>query len=324
MAKQRRGDATLDHVTTAKLFAIANGTDDAAAAAAIALLDDLEDAQPEVTRETQDRIEGRWVRAMQHRGLEPWKPPNQIVAAWFDGLRETNGWAAIAVQARCLRSAFLRRGLPDPTADPLVVRTLAALRVNARTKTRAHEPLLVEDYLRVRRALKTSSLIDLRDRTAIGLSFHGALKPGQVLGLDVLDIAFEPQGVLVHVRRSGRSRRVEIARMAGDDVVGDLRDYLDRTGIVDGSLFRPLTGGKVAASRLTTKSLALALKTGLRRAGIDDRRYSWSGLRLGFIASAGLRNMDELELAIRAGFGSVRKLRQRLDALGSHGHLLLD
>jgi hypothetical protein len=47
VAKQRRGDATLDHMTTAKLFAIANGTDDAAAAAAIALLDDLEDAQLE-------------------------------------------------------------------------------------------------------------------------------------------------------------------------------------------------------------------------------------------------------------------------------------
>lgn len=325
VARRDRGDANLDHLSTARLIAIANGDDDEAAYVAIELLDRIEDGMSERTMQAYDRIEDRWLLLNAHRGLDPWNGPKEVLAEWLHSLREKHGWPSLQQHIRAIQEAFLRRGHPDPTADPLVRRTIAALRVNAGGTHRGQEALLVEDYLRLRATIPAETLGDHRDRVAIGSGFHGMLTVAEICDLDVPDVEFVTAGLVLHVRRHRGVRRVEIPRVAGDEVVADVRAWIERAGLSDGPFMREVRhDGVVTGHRLSRKALPLVLKRRLRAAGMDARRYSWGSLRDGFLASAHLRGVDEVELAMRAGYRGLRSLRGRLAEINAHGRPLLD
>ena len=318
-----RGGA-VDHTSIAELIAVANGTDDEAAMAAIHLLDDISDDRADVTHHMLDLIEAKWIRAMLPRGIDPWAAPPEVLAGWLDALREHHGWPSIAVHVRTVRDGHIRRGLPDPMAHPLVIRTLASLRTNCRNNPRGHEPLLVEDYVRLRAAIPATRTRDVRDRLIMGFAYRGPMEIGEIANLMVRDVDLRPGGIVLRTRRRGSVRKIEIEHIKSDDIAADLVDYLARTGIEDGPLLRSMPYEVPLPETMTLKTLTKIFKERVRQAGLDPRRYGFGSLRLGFMASAKLRGVDEIEIAKRAGYQGIKAFRYRLETIGAHGKPLLD
>ena len=66
-----------------------------------------------------------------------------------------------------------------------------------------------------------------------------------------------------------------------------LAAWLEAAGIESGPVFRPINkAGKVAASRLTDRSVANIVKAYAGRAGFDASTYFGHSLRSGFLTSA--------------------------------------
>jgi integrase len=107
--------------------------------------------------------------------------------------------------------------------------------------------------------LSPTSLIGVRDRALLLVGFAGAFRRSELVSLDVADIAFNADGLVVQVRRSktdqeGEGRKVGLPFGSNPLTcpVRSLRAWLDMAGIVSGPIFRPVDRhGNLGTQRLT-------------------------------------------------------------------------
>lgn len=219
-------------------------------------------------------------------------------------------------RAMVVRLVHNQAGLPDPTSDPMVQQVLSGIR---RTHGRAHEkkaPIIVEDLKRVIGAIP-STLIGHRDRALLLLGFQTALRRSELVGLDVEDLEYTSQGIVVTIRRSktdqeGEGRRVGVpyARTPGMCAVRAVKAWLHVAGIKTGPIFRPIDRhDNVRDRRLTDHSVAVLVKSRAEAAGLDPEKFAGHSLRSGFATSCAMVGMEERDIAKQTGHQSMRVLR---------------
>jgi integrase len=183
--------------------------------------------------------------------------------------------AAIAVMHRAA-------GHEAPTAHGVVRATLAGICRERGVAPRPKTALLVGE---LRAALATCSdrCIDVRDRALLLVGFAGALRRSEFVGLDVGDIRFEGEGVVLQLRRSKTNQEgalEEVAVLYGSDPhtcpVRALQTWLATSGLVGGPLFRAVDrAGRIGAGRLTARIVGQRLKKKIgERCGLDPQSYA--------------------------------------------------
>ena len=179
-------------------------------------------------------------------------------------------------------------------------------------------------------------LIDVRNRALLALAYDTMLRRSELAALDVGDLVEEVRGgATVLVRRGktdpeGHGAVVYAAR----DTVGLVRDWLDRSGIADGRLFRSLTRAEQLGERLDPSQIPRIFKAMARRAGLPDAvvdRLSGhsarvgaaqdmiaAGIELGAILQAGrwkttamVHRYGERLLARRSGAAQLARMQRR-------------
>src|SRR5207249_3655577 len=117
---------------------------------------------------------------------------------------------------------------------------------------------------------------ELRDRALLLVGFAGAFRRSELIAIDVSDLDFVVEGVVVVLRRSktdqmGEGRRVAVPKGPPTACpVQSLRDWLDVAGIKEGPVFRAVSKvGAVSDLRLTPAAVTLILKDRATRAGLD-------------------------------------------------------
>lgn len=145
--------------------------------------------------------------------------------------------AAIAVMHRSA-------GHNSPTAHAIVRATLAAICRERGIAPRPKTALLV-DELRTVLATCRERTIDVRDRALVLVGFAGALRRSEFVGLDIGDVRFEAEGVVLRLRRSKTNQEgalEEVAVLYGSDPrtcpVRALQAWLATSGLGTGPLFR--------------------------------------------------------------------------------------
>jgi integrase len=149
-----------------------------------------------------------------------------------------------------------------------------------------------------------------RDRAILTLGFAAALRRAELVALDVRDVEFVRQGVVVHVRRGktdqeGRGRIAGVfhgTRAAYSCPVKLLRAWLKVRGRKDGPLF-PSTG---ATGRLTCAAVNKIVKRSVELVGLDASRYSAHSLRAGFVTAAAEAGVPESLIMQRTGHRSIQ------------------
>jgi len=199
----------------------------------------------------------RYLEEIGGAGLQPSGIDAKVLrryTAWLN----TQGYAATTIARRlaCLRSFFkhLRRE-EILSADPS-----AGLR-NPRQPKRLPRCFSVEEVIRLLDSIDLGSDAGLRDRAMLEVLYGGGLRVSELMGLDLVDLDFETE--LVLVRGKGRRERLSpVGKMAMECV----RHYL--------TVRRPRVASEPAlflnrfGRRLTTRSVGRLLEAHLIRAGL--------------------------------------------------------
>lgn len=145
----------------------------------------------------------------------------------------------------------------------------------------------------------------LRDRAILTLGWFGAFRRSELAALDITDVTFTSEGLVVRVRRSktdqegvGREVGIPYAGAPALCPVRALRAWLDASGIERGLLFR--ASGRTVA-RVVQRSASAA--------GLDPARFGGHSLRAGFATTAAKKGRSLDAIMRQTGHRSERVAR---------------
>lgn len=227
----------------------------------------------------------------------------------------------VADHAEILAIATLRRrlatiakvhaanGYPNPVDSEPVKMTMRGIRRTHGKPQRQARPLACADLLRMVGDPKTSQ--EMRDQALLLIGFAGAFRRSELVALDVEDLEFIDDGLLITLRRSktdqdGAGRQIPIPFARGNICpVRALRRWLEFAGICEGPIFRGVTRmGRVLEDRLTAQSVALILRKRMSRLGLSTDRVSGHSLRSGFVTSAAKVGASIAKISVQTGHRS--------------------
>jgi integrase len=198
-------------------------------------------------------------------------------------------------------------GLPDPSKSELVRAVVQGIRREHGGRQRQATPLMHEDLLALLDRLPNNAR-GARDRALILLGFAAAMRRSELVGVDVRDLRFTPQGMVVLVRRSktdqegvGREIAVPLGRTSVCPVAG-LQEWLQVARIESGPVFRAVNmAGVVSSERLSDQVVSMIVKRAVATIGLPAETYSGHSLRSGLVTSAARMGVDALMIQQQTG-----------------------
>jgi site-specific recombinase XerD len=165
---------------------------------------------------------------------------------------------------------------------------------------------------RLLRATPPRSAAGARDRVMLLLGFAGGLRTRELVALDISNISVTDERLRIRlpssagVWHSGGVVTIPRGERAATCPVRAVRAWYAISGIRWGPLFRPIDRhGRVRATRLTDRAVALVIKRAARRAGLDPARYAGHSLRAGFVTAALAGGAPERIIRAQTGLRSL-------------------
>jgi site-specific recombinase XerD len=185
---------------------------------------------------------------------------------------------------------------------------------NARQKT----PVTVEQLRLVCTTIWTgSSAAELRNKAILVFGFASALRQSSITALDLADVHFVEQGVVVSIHREkqdqvGEGREIAIAYGSHVETcpVRHLAAWLKVRGTAPGPLFTAIADGKPVIERLYSRYVSKVVKLAMRSLSLDPKSFGGHSLRSGLISEALLQGIDSIVLATYTGHRSLNSLRR--------------
>jgi len=241
----------------------------------------------------------------------------QTVALYVTDL---GGRAAVATVCRRLVTISVTHkegDLDSPTAHKLVREVLSGLKRTRGTAQRKKTALTSDLMKAVLLEVGADSLKAKRDRAILLVGLTGALRRSEIAALDVTDLRFQKEGVVVLIRRSktdqvgvGAEVAMRANPVAGLCVVRALREWIATAGITEGPLFRTfaLNGGGLHDRRIAGQDVARIVRRVTQRAGLEGD-FAGHSLRAGFVTSAARQGVAEASIMNVSRHKSVAILR---------------
>jgi integrase len=246
-----------------------------------------------------------------------------------DYLAQYAGKLSVATLIRRIASiskAHSAKGLRNPARSELVKSTLRGIkRVHGQPQRRA-KPLTKEDLFSVL-AVMGDSLKDVRDKALLMVGFAGGFRRSELTAINFTDIETVRQGMVIHVRRSktdqegvGRNVGIPHGRTRWCPVMA-LNDWLERAGIEDGPVFRPVDRhGNLLDGRLSGEAVSLVIKERVAAVGLEPNEFSGHSLRAGLATSAAAAGVSSWKIRQQTGHASDAMLARYI----REGELFID
>lgn len=212
-----------------------------------------------------------------------------------------------------------QEGFASPTKTDQVRSVWRGIRRALGTSVKGKEPLLTEDIKAIVEQLDDESVIDVRDKAIILLGFAGAFRRSELVSINVEDLEFREEGLVVHLESSktdqdGEGRQVPIPH--GQDQktcpVNSTWNWLqlaDDDG--EGPLFRSVTrGGRIKDNRISGRTVNRVVKKRVGGIGLDPTEFGSHSLRAGFATEAAKRGVPEREIMRQTGHSSRETVRR--------------
>lgn len=249
------------------------------------------------------------------QGAESLPAAPEIVAAYFTDRARTLKVASLQVRKSAIARAHHEAGQESPTEHPTVRGLLRGIRRTKGTAPEKVAPAVIDD-VRAMVAALPKDLRGLRDRAVILLGFAGAFRRSELAALELRDLAWRAEGLLVTLRRSktdqegaGAEKGIPFGR--GETCpVQAVRAWVDAAGITEGPLFRGVDRwGRLAAEGLNDRTIARTVQSAAEAAGLDGRHFAGHSLRAGFATTAAAAGVEERAIQSQTGHRSVSVLR---------------
>jgi site-specific recombinase XerD len=253
----------------------------------------------------------------QARSQSPLPATPETVALYITDLARTRKPGTLTRRLSAISQAHQIAGVESPTKAAKVRLVLAGIRRTKGTAATAKTPVLVNDLRRMA-ALLPKGLLGVRDRALLLVGFCGAFRRSELVALDRGDVEFTREGLVVNIRRSktdqeGERRKIGIPYGSNSDTcpIRSLQDWIERSGITEGSLFRPINRhGKMAAARLSAAAVAEIVKRYAGAVGLDASGFAGHSLRSGLATSAAMAGASERSIMNQTGHRSVNTVRR--------------
>lgn len=265
---------------------------------------------------------------LSERGLgTAWAEPRTVALyvrhrATVGGARGPWKVSSLAQALAAISEAAKAAGLPSPRESSIVREEWKGLRRTVGTAPDRAAPLLAADLARVVDALP-ATLGGLRDRALLVLGFACALRRSELAALDVADLRFTPDGLVITVRRSKVDQEGEGATIGapyGSNPstcpVRTVRAWLEAVGTAEGPVFRSVDRHGNVGGALAGAEVARIVKRSAARIGADPSAFSGHSLRAGLATSASAAGRDDRAI-MRQGRWKSRTMVDRYVRDGS-------
>jgi site-specific recombinase XerD len=242
---------------------------------------------------------------------------SETVALYLTDLATTHKPATLTRRMSAISQAHQIVGFESPTGSAKVRLVMAGIRRARGTAQAAKAPVLVDDLKRMVRQLP-DGLLGVRDRALLLIGFCGAFRRSELVALEVTDAAFTRDGLVLTIRRSktdqeGEGRKIGIpyASHAETCPIRSLQDWLEKSGITEGPIFRPIDRhGRMASIRLSPAAVGEIVKKYASAVGRNASDFAGHSLRSGLATSAAIAGASERSIMNQTGHRSVNMVRR--------------
>ncbi|MBL4869086.1 MAG: tyrosine-type recombinase/integrase [Pseudomonadales bacterium] len=216
----------------------------------------------------------------------------------------------LSLHLTALRQWHHYQGIDDPSSDPSVRKTLQGIkRVHGKPKRKA-KALRLEHIASILKYLSQLPETNkrYRDEALVMVGFFGAFRRNELVSINIEDLSWEPEGLIVHIQKSKTDQESQGAYRAipkGNGKfcpVETVRRWIDKAGINEGPVFRAVTRwDQVKSAQLYPGSVNEILKQIGEACDFEFiPELSSHSLRRGMSTSAARENID-FELIKRQG-----------------------
>lgn len=249
----------------------------------------------------------------------PSLPASPATVATYATYMIDEGLAVSTVQRAMvsISQAHKMAGHTSPTSSAVVLETLKGIRRAKGTAQIQKSPVL-PNQIRTMLDLLPEGLLGVRDRAILLLGFAGGFRRSELVGLDVQDVEFTEDGMVVALRKSktdqeGQGRRVGIPFGSSPSTcpVRSMRAWIDAASITIGPVLRPVgRWGHVAEQRLADRAVARVVQRYAHAVGFDAGRFGGHSLRAGLATAAARAGKSERAIMAQTGHRSVAMVRR--------------
>ncbi len=192
---------------------------------------------------------------------------------------------------------------PSPTKSVLVKGVWDGLLRDIGKREEGKEALWLQDLRRIVEVLPEDRIIGIRNRAILVVGWAGAMRRSEIVSLNVEDLTFTRDGLLVLIRTSKTDQfgeGQEIALPYGSNPltcpVRSMQDWLEASGITSGAIFRGIDRHGNIKERLTDQSVRLVVRKCCEKVGLDPDNYGAHSLRSGFCSTAARAGKNEHQI----------------------------
>lgn len=226
-------------------------------------------------------------------GVEALPASALTVVAYFQDVAHHYAISTLSQRKIVIKRVHRLSKLPDPTESEEVREMWLAL---CRTKGTAQhgKNAITTNDLQAMIDVCGNDLRGIRDKALLLFAFCGAFRRSELVALDLEDITFNAQGILVNIRRSktdqtskGQLVGIRKGKYTETCPVAAMQQWLHIGNIQSGALFFSVGNNR---RRLCDKSVSLIIKDKAKRIGLDPTLYSGHSMRAGLITAVGEHN----------------------------------
>jgi site-specific recombinase XerD len=241
----------------------------------------------------------------------------ETVALYVAELADTLRVGTLTRRLSAISQAHQLAGFDSPTHDARVRTVLAGVRRVKGTAQQGKRPVTTEDLRRILERLP-DTLQGRRDRALLLMGFAGAFRRSELVGIDIADLEFHRDGLVVTVRRSktdpeGQGRKVGLPYGSHPETcpVRAAREWLECLDETRGPVFRPVDRhGHIGAGRLSDKAVALIVKRAAGTVGLPVAELAGHSLRAGLATAAAAAGVSERAIMAQTGHRSLTTVRK--------------
>jgi integrase len=246
-------------------------------------------------------------------GVIPASP--ELVATYLAHHATSLAYSTLSRRLVAIARAHHAKGKASPTDSTMVRATLKGVRRSRCRVVRQVAPLQKSQVLQMVRGLQ--GLRGLRDTALLLVGFASAMRRSELVSLDIEDVQFSDEGIIIRLRRSktdqeGQGRDIAIPRVRGRYCPClKLRAWIEAAGITSGALFRQVNRyDQLLPHRLMAQSVALIVKQRAAAVGFDPSLVSGHSLRAGFVTNAANGGATSASIRTQTGHTSDAMLQR--------------
>lgn len=233
----------------------------------------------------------------------------KMVAAYLAVNAESMSVATLARRLAAIAKMHSMQGLPSPSTSDLVKMAMRGIRRKHGKPQRQAAPLLRDDLLLVLSVIP-DDMRGCRDKALLLIGFCAALRRSELCRVRVEDLTFTSEGMVLTLPRSktdqmGEGRKIGIPSGRGKICpVRVLQEWLTRSDITSGFVFRPIDGGKVTDTHLCNRTISNIVKARVEKVGLLPENFSGHSLRSGLATSAAQHGISSFKIREQTGHRS--------------------